>query len=291
MRISSCCAVCSRGHDTFSALICGGKTYHTPGALTANLARRRHVAGRARPPGLISRRYTLRRRSSRGHGFRRALPNLGTTGRTRLPASPADRMRAFRKRQKLIAASRDAWRYDMERRLLKIEAYLESSRYDDRYVTQRNVTPPTPPSIKNLPSEDKESLKKDSPRLPSGVFPPKRGANGKALKNESGSRISPDWQPSAKDRELARSLGVDPDREGDEFRDYWLAEHGAKSIKRNWDAAFRNRCRWIAKNGGQPRLNGGYQPRGGGLVESIRLALGTQNLDRRSGDHRPRGED
>lgn len=77
----------------------------------------------------------------------------------------------------------------------------------------------------------------------------RREANGHA-KNQRGTRLSADWQPDEKDRSFAVSLGLDVDRIGPEFRDYWVAVAGAKAVKLDWSATFRNRCRAIAERSG-----------------------------------------
>jgi hypothetical protein len=69
-------------------------------------------------------------------------------------------------------------------------------------------------------------------------------------KRVRGTRISPDWRPSAEDRQVAAGLGVDPDTAFPEFLDYWLSEPNPKGRKVSWSRTFRNRCRQIAERRG-----------------------------------------
>lgn len=79
----------------------------------------------------------------------------------------------------------------------------------------------------------------------------RRQPNGHA-KTARGSRLSADWQPNAEDREFARQCGLDVERTAAEFRDYWVAVAGAKGVKLDWSATFRNRCRALAERAGSP---------------------------------------
>ena len=58
------------------------------------------------------------------------------------------------------------------------------------------------------------------------------------------SRLPDDWQPSDSDIDFAISLDVDYRREADIFRDYWIAQAGAKGRKANWQSTWRN---WIRR--------------------------------------------
>jgi len=58
------------------------------------------------------------------------------------------------------------------------------------------------------------------------------------------SRLPEDWQPSDGDIDFAISLDVDYRREADIFRDYWIAQAGAKGRKANWQSTWRN---WIRR--------------------------------------------
>lgn len=63
-----------------------------------------------------------------------------------------------------------------------------------------------------------------------------------------GSRLPPEWTPSPEDAGFAAGLGLDPDNAAAEFRDYWFGVPGAKGVKLDWSATFRNSCRMQAKH-------------------------------------------
>jgi hypothetical protein len=69
-----------------------------------------------------------------------------------------------------------------------------------------------------------------------------------ALKGKRGSRLPEGWTPSAEAQEWAKAQGV-ADPLGtvlDDFRDYWRALPGARGVKLDWDATYRNRVRQVA---------------------------------------------
>lgn len=57
------------------------------------------------------------------------------------------------------------------------------------------------------------------------------------------------WTPSAETQEWSKAQGVtDPTGQIlSEFVDYWRAVPGAKGVKLDWDATFRNRVRQVAQ--------------------------------------------
>ena len=70
--------------------------------------------------------------------------------------------------------------------------------------------------------------------------------------NKRGTRISEDWQPSQDDYNQALSMGLtveQVDNEANKFRDYWIGVPGAKGVKLNWSATWRNRCRDVVEWG------------------------------------------
>lgn len=58
-----------------------------------------------------------------------------------------------------------------------------------------------------------------------------------------GSRLRADWTPDASSREFATAQGLQPDATAAQFRDYWIAQPGARGIKLDWPATWRNWCR------------------------------------------------
>lgn len=77
---------------------------------------------------------------------------------------------------------------------------------------------------------------------------PKGDTAPQGAKRSRGSRISPDWQPPAKQdlppeaRALAQGWSDASYRtEAEGFRNYWLGESGARASKANWNTAWANR--------------------------------------------------
>jgi hypothetical protein len=80
-----------------------------------------------------------------------------------------------------------------------------------------------------------------------------------SVANKRGTRISEDWQPSQDDYNQALQMGLtveQVDNEANKFRDYWIGVPGAKGVKLNWSATWRNRCRdvveWRSGKAGKP---------------------------------------
>lgn len=114
-----------------------------------------------------------------------------------------------------------------------------------------------------------ETGNKDSDAIASDACATANGylSNGKSAR---GTRLPDDWRPSGEACRFAESLGLDPGWATDEFRDYWHGVPGAKGLKANWDATFRNRCRELASN---PRFGsrGGVAKPGGVAAAADRV--------------------
>jgi hypothetical protein len=70
---------------------------------------------------------------------------------------------------------------------------------------------------------------------------------------ERGTRLPKDWQATEEMVEFARGLGFSPSEItsiADVFRDYWIAQSGAKGVKLDWFATWRN---WTRKEADNPR--------------------------------------
>lgn len=84
----------------------------------------------------------------------------------------------------------------------------------------------------------------------------------KASPKTKGSRLSPDWFLPASWGEWAMDNGAWHDlvrSEADQFKDYWISAAGAKAVKVDWEATWRNWVRRALKNT-KPQLkaiNGG----------------------------------
>lgn len=78
------------------------------------------------------------------------------------------------------------------------------------------------------------------------------------LKEKRGSRISDAFEPDGSCWELSEQLNL-TNQECQaaiaNFMDYWRALPGAKGVKLDWQATFRNQLRHIAKTKGRPNAN------------------------------------
>ncbi|SOY65622.1 hypothetical protein CBM2586_B10217 [Cupriavidus phytorum] len=72
-------------------------------------------------------------------------------------------------------------------------------------------------------------------------------------KTARASRLPADWQPSFEEIEFCRAERPDlsPESVASQFRDYWIAQPGAKGRKADWMATWRN---WVRnQRGGAPK--------------------------------------
>jgi uncharacterized protein YdaU (DUF1376 family) len=70
-------------------------------------------------------------------------------------------------------------------------------------------------------------------------------------KQSRGTRLSTDWTPTNEQLQFCKDLrtDLDPKSTADSFRDYWISQPGAKGVKTNWDATWRN---WVRAQRGAP---------------------------------------
>ena len=73
-------------------------------------------------------------------------------------------------------------------------------------------------------------------------------------KQQRGSRLPADWNPSDVDFQFCKTErpDLDPTKTADRFRDYWISQPGAKGIKLNWPATWRNWVRNESRSASQP---------------------------------------
>jgi hypothetical protein len=85
------------------------------------------------------------------------------------------------------------------------------------------------------------------------------GVRADARSKNRGSRIDPEWKPSDADKNFAKQEGFNDfeiHREANKFKDYWMACAGAKGIKLDWPATWRQWIRRAAEQAGKrPRQN------------------------------------
>ena len=68
----------------------------------------------------------------------------------------------------------------------------------------------------------------------------------KAGRQDEGSRLPENWQPSSEDREYAENLGLNVDRVAEEFQGYWLTKPGKDGRKARWNLVWQRWCRTAA---------------------------------------------
>jgi hypothetical protein len=71
--------------------------------------------------------------------------------------------------------------------------------------------------------------------------------DNKKPKQQRGSRLPSDWKPSDEDLQFCKTERpeLNPRTTADGFRDYWLAQPGAKGLKLDWSATWRN---WVRRS-------------------------------------------
>ncbi len=141
----------------------------------------------------------------------------------------ADEITRRRSEKKSANAGRQqAWR---ERRAAGVTP--EVTRYVTADVTPRNA--PTTITNTNKPPTPSDQIRDHSTAV--------------AVPTSRGTRLPAGWTPSAEAQAWAKAQGVADPLGGllDDFRDYWSALPGAKGVKLDWDATFRNRVRQTHK--------------------------------------------
>jgi uncharacterized protein YdaU (DUF1376 family) len=98
-----------------------------------------------------------------------------------------------------------------------------------------------------LPSE---VSKQDPPDALFESVPSPTKGNGHAKRKDAGTRLSRDWQPNPDDIAYAEQRGLDAGAVAEAFRDWWIAQPGAKGCKLDWHATWRTWCRREAEKRG-----------------------------------------
>jgi hypothetical protein len=98
-----------------------------------------------------------------------------------------------------------------------------------------------------------------SPR-PLALFASNDEPASKPKRSKAGTRITPDWKPDDETVTSFEAQGVDARACLPEFVDHWLGVPGAKGLKADWDATFRNRVRRLVDDGRAPMLRREQEP-------------------------------
>lgn len=127
----------------------------------------------------------------------------------------------------------------------KSSAALRQQRYRDRNKPSQIVTPLHDDDSSRNVTNHNESVTRDARHIKDSKSDSKKDSRQPASR---GSRISPDWVPSAEDRAFAKQEGfsdAEIDREAGKFRDYWLSKSGRDAAKVTWSGTWRV---WIRNN-------------------------------------------
>lgn len=73
--------------------------------------------------------------------------------------------------------------------------------------------------------------------------------------SKRGHRLPDDWQPSPELIDYANDRNLNPEREAEDFRDYWHSKAGATAMKLDWAATWRTWCRRSADRRQERFLN------------------------------------
>lgn len=129
-----------------------------------------------------------------------------------------------------------------------VRLYGDGLAYVPSFADHQHINPRE--SASTLPAPDETprvSTRRDaSARVNSGIDPQVgREGKGKEGKDSSrGTRLPKDWQPTSDELRWAKDArpDIDTTAEVERFRDYWIAQPGAKGVKLDWTATWRN---WI----------------------------------------------
>jgi hypothetical protein len=146
-----------------------------------------------------------------------------------------------------------------------------------REVTGQHVTSADNPSSVLLPRDNNSTLN-STPSPKSSLRSDLSTLPAKPKSGNRGCRLPSDWKPDDAGRSLAAELlGNSGARaELDRFRDYWTAQPGARGVKADWDATWRN---WVRKASETPAARAGPGARKTGRDVFAEIAFGGLGYD------------
>jgi hypothetical protein len=137
-------------------------------------------------------------------------------------------------------------------RIQKYEAYQgERARPEvtqDQGGTEHETNPgPTQDLLGTKNKEDNEvkEVKKEVSEAP---------FRAPAERDPRGSRLPDGWVPNEEGRAYAVSVGLNPGKVAEEFRDYWHAKAGKEARKADWGLTWKSWCRRAAETGPKGRV-------------------------------------
>lgn len=146
--------------------------------------------------------------------------------------------------------------------------YYAIPAWDAHQKTERRAQGkyPTPDDADSAPDQAfsyvAESVGSSAASVGSSSLGKGTGEQGKGnrgtVSSARGTRLSDSWMPSDDLLQWARveRSDIDPVKEADAFRDYWLSQPGQKGVKTDWDRTFKN---WIRNSRGRGVRGSGYQ--------------------------------
>lgn len=165
--------------------------------------------------------------------------------------------------------------------------------YRERNKASLNVTEVTPEKVTESVTKRNEASQSNA----SQKVPISTSKNLKESKRQNrGTRISPDWSLSEAERSFAKQEGFSDweiQREAQKFRDYWTACAGAKGVKLDWTATWRQWIRSGAERAGKrpaPVAISGAEDISGfyAAVDSPQIAAWDEYTKRMTGKSLPR---
>jgi hypothetical protein len=147
---------------------------------------------------------------------------------------------------------------------------LKFNEHQAPHVREAASTIPSPGStgVDTMPAQDKEGASTNlgsaqaSPRSPDFLNPespllnpePKAEAPQRRSTDATATRLPADWSADDADIEFCKANRPDlvPSEVADRFRDYWIAQPGAKGRKTDWPATWRN---WVRNEKQQARAS------------------------------------
>ncbi len=154
----------------------------------------------------------------------------------------------------------------------------EAKRLKKEQETDQSIVLSTEQSTELTPATQSHSQshthKNQEPRegAPDGAAPK---VSRETIKKPKSSRLADDWRPPPEFMAFALVEGfseLEAKREADKFRDYWIAQPGAKGRKLDWIATWRN---WIrrARDDKPSRTNGNNSRGNSGIVDPVEIGL------------------
>ena len=128
-------------------------------------------------------------------------------------------------------------------------AAVISPNVTERHTSSPNVTPPcvgaqvVTPSLPSLRSEELKTKEPSGSSVDASTPAIPEKPKTKPPKADRGTRLSPDWEPSAEEFDLARSEGLTDEeihRAALEFRNYWCAR-SRDAARLSWRLTWHNR--------------------------------------------------